>query len=320
VQDKPEMRGSEPATPHLELGTRDSGLNPRNSALSTDVAYILRVMPLRMLGSGAVYVNNIVRDNLATRAGAGAVSALNSAFATMILPQAVIAQAISTALFPTISAHAARGDRRAFARTLTQAINVIIALSLPAAAGLVVLGEPIIALLFQRGQFDALASQQAGLALAMYGVGLVGHCVLEIVTRAFYALKDNRPPVLFGVASVALNIALSFVLLPLFATVTPAYFAALALANAIATTLETVALFVVLMRRYPEISLRGTTREFAKSALGASAMSAAVLAWLGAMGGGPLSTLGALLVGGVVYLAAAVALKSALLGLLRRGR
>jgi len=278
--------------------------------VSDDLRYILRVMPLRMIGSGAVYMNNIVRDNLASRVSAGAVSALNSAFATMILPQAVIAQAIGAALFPTISAHAARGDREAFANTLARATNVVIALAVPATAGLLVLGEPLIALLFQRGRFDAQASQAVGAALAMSGLGLVGHCVLELMTRAFYALKDNRPPVLLGVASVAVNIGLSLALLPIAAQWTSMPFIALAASNSIATTLETAVLFALLARRTPGLRVRGALLETARSLVASTGMALVALGVLRALGSGAPATIIALGAAVLAWLALAFALRS----------
>ncbi len=311
-----ESRVPSPARSDSAISTQHPGLSTPDSGLMPDLSFILRAMPLRMLGSGAVYVNNIVRDRLASGAMLGAVSALNSAFAIMILPQAVIAQAISTALFPTISAHAARGERAEFARAMTQAINIIIALSMPAAAGLIVLGQPLIALLFQRGQFDSQDTRQAALALAMYGVGLLGHCVLEIVTRAFYALKDNRLPVLLAVGSVSVNIALSLALLG--ANWFPLNFMALALANSIATTLEAIALYVFLMRRTPELRLRSTAIELAKSTAATAVMSGVALTGLSSAGSGAIATLGTLLLSMLAYFALAMLLRSELHTFARR--
>jgi putative peptidoglycan lipid II flippase len=266
-------------------------------------------MPWRMIGSGAVQVNNLVQASLVSGVR-GAINSLDTAFATLILPQAVIAQAISTALFPTISAHAARGDKVAFADTLTRAVRVIIALSAPATAGLIVLGQPIIALLFQRNAFTALDSERAGLALVAYATGLVGHSVLEIVTRAFYALKDNKPPVLFGVGSVIVNVVLSMALLPIAAHYTPHAFVAVALANAIATTLEAIILYVWLARREPALKLGGVWTALGKSALASIVMGLVLLAFRDFAPPGVLSTLAALLIGGAVYFATLFVLRS----------
>jgi putative peptidoglycan lipid II flippase len=276
--------------------------------LDSDVSTVLYAMPPRMIGSGAVYVNNIVRDFIAIGFPTG-VATLNNAFAIMILPQAAIAQAISTALFPTISLHAARGERDAFGAALARAINVIIGLSAPAAAGLIVLGGPLIALLFERGRFTALDTRQVSLALACYALGLVAHCVLEIVTRAFYALKENRKPVLWSVVSMVVNIALSFALLPLFETITDFPFIALALANTLATTLETAVLYALLARNFPEIGIARGLGELGRALIGAAVMAGAVYAWLQIAPGGIVGVLGGVALGAAVYGLAAIALR-----------
>jgi putative peptidoglycan lipid II flippase len=296
-----------PALRRLFVETRPSA-EMATPELDHDVSSVINAMPLRMIGSGSVYFNNIVRDLIALGWPTG-VAALSNAFATMILPQAAIAQAISTALFPTISLHAARGERDEFSRAVSRAINVIIGLSAPAAAGLIALGPALIGLLFERGKWTTQDSRQVSLALAMYALGLVAHCVLEIVTRAFYALKDNRQPVIWGVLSMLVNVGLSFALLPLFERITDFPFIALALANSVATTLETIALCLLLANRYPEIGLGRSARELGKALLGAAVMAAAVWGWRWWMGDSALAALGGVLIGALVYGICAIALR-----------
>ncbi|MCS7061786.1 MAG: murein biosynthesis integral membrane protein MurJ, partial [Anaerolineae bacterium] len=122
--------------------------------LRADIIQIIRLMLPRTIGLGAVQINFIVNTNLASGMGEGAVSALAIAFAVMLLPQAAIGQAVATVLFPAISAHAARGERAEFARLIARAIQTVFLLSLPASIGLIVLGRPLIHLLFERGAFD----------------------------------------------------------------------------------------------------------------------------------------------------------------------
>jgi putative peptidoglycan lipid II flippase len=294
----------------LRLGTGDwrLGSDPLPVAhdpspiptLKSDVSQILRMMPPRVLGLSAVQVNALVTVSLASGI-AGGVSAINNAFAIMILPLAVIAQAIGTALFPAISAHAAKGEHDEFARAFTQALAISIALSAPASAGLIVLGEPIIRILFERGQFDAQSTQWVAFALAMYGIGLVGHAMLELVTRAFYALKDSVRPAIFAVGSMVLNIALSLLLVPVFSSLGLLSFGALALANSIATVLEAVVLYALLLRREPRIDPRVVAITFFKSALAAGVMAGVLFAWLRLAGNGLLATLAAMVIGAAVY-------------------
>jgi putative peptidoglycan lipid II flippase len=275
-----------------------------------DIRQIILLMIPRVIGLAAVQINFIVNTRLASRMSAGAVSALSIAFAIMILPQAAIAQAIGTVLFPAISAHAARGERAAFAEAITRAVNVIIALSMAASVGLIVLGEPLIALLFQRGAFDATSTAQVGLALRMFALGLVAHSVLEVVTRGFYALKDTARPVILAVLSMALNIALSLWLSDVFARAGLFAFGGLALANSIATTVEAIALFWLLKRREPGIGSRSTLIALAKSGAAAAVMGIGLLGWQALAGTGPIVTLAAVVLGALVYFAAASALRS----------
>jgi putative peptidoglycan lipid II flippase len=288
---------------------RQSSVISRQSSITSDIRQIISLMPFRLIGSAATYINNIVNGLLSSFISDNAFAALNNAFAIMILPQAAIAQAIGTALFPTISAHAAKGERKMFAQTLTRAINVIIALSTPAMIGLIVLGRPLIELLFQRGNFDALAAERVAVALSAFAVGLIGHCVLEIVTRAFYSLKDTRMPALFGLMSMIVNIVLSVLLLRFFEG-NPFRFVALAFANSLATTFETIVLYAILVRREPNMRITPSAIALAKSLVAAIIMGVAVSLWLDIFSLGWLRTISAVIVGVTIYLVVSVLLRN----------
>jgi putative peptidoglycan lipid II flippase len=291
------------SNPKYEIRNTDNDLR-------SDIIHILRLMLPRVLGLGAVQLNLIVTTNLASNMGAGAVSALNIAFATLLLPQAAIAQATATVLFPTISAHAARGERKEFAQALTRAINVILALSTPAAIGLILLGQPLIRLLFERNAFSAQSTEEVAYALTWFAVGLVGHSVLEVVTRGFYALHDTYRPVVLSVLSMVLNVLLSLALAELFRGWRLVPFGGLALANSIATALETVALYVLLARRVPELGAGSTLLASARSTLAAAAMAGALWLWLRVLGTGTLAALLGVIVGAGTYFAVAWLLRS----------
>ncbi|HEY3340472.1 MAG TPA: oligosaccharide flippase family protein, partial [Anaerolineae bacterium] len=264
----------------------------------------------RIVGLGAVQVNLIVTVALASNMGEGAVSALNIAFATLILPEAAIAQAIATVLFPTISAHAARGERAEFGATLTRAINIVIALSAPAAIGLILLGQPVIRMLFERNNFSSQSTVAVAFALAWYGVGLVGHSVLEVVTRGFYALHDTMHPVILSVGSMVLNVVLSLILAGVFSAHHLPPFGGLALANSIATALETLLLYALLARRVHELNMTQTVIASLKSTLASAIMAAVLLLWLQLAGTGNLPALLAIGIGIIAYFGAASLLRS----------
>jgi putative peptidoglycan lipid II flippase len=198
----------------------------------------------RMLGVAAFQINMIVISNLASRLGPGAISALEYGWRLMLLPQGVFAQAVGTAVFPTLSTQAARGQERELRSTLLRTLQVLMALTIPASVGLAILGAPIIELVFQRGEFDAASTQSVSWALGFFAVGLVGHSALEILGRAFYAMHDTWTPAGAAVIAVALNGILGLLLPPLFERIGWRPIGGLALATAIAALVEAGLLIV----------------------------------------------------------------------------
>lgn len=276
----------------------------------SDTAAVLRQMAPRTIGLGATRLNFVVNTRLASQMAVGAVSAFDQAFAILVLPIAMAGQAIGTALFPAISAAAARGERAAFGASLTRALGAVIAFSAPAMAGLIVLGEPLIRLLFERGSFGPDSTRLVAGALAWLATGLIGHGALEIVTRGFYALKDSARPALFSVLSMVVNVALSLGLVGAFqAAGAPPVFG-LGLANALATLAEAGALTVLLSHRAEGFDGRALRLSLAKALAASGGMAAVVAGWLATAGSGALATLAALPLGAGAYLALAMALKS----------
>jgi putative peptidoglycan lipid II flippase len=223
----------------------------------------------RVLGVAAAQINIIVITNLASRLGPDAISALNYAWMIMLLPQGVFAQAVGTAVFPTFSKQAALGKTEELSHTLVNAIQMLIALTIPASVGMVMLGEPIVATMFERGAFDATSTQVVAAALAYFALGLVGYSVLEVLGRAFFALHNTWTPALTAMISVTLNALLGWVLPPVFAAAGASPLSGLALAAALATLVEAATLFLLLRRRLGGIAggllIQTTTRVAAAS-------------------------------------------------------
>jgi putative peptidoglycan lipid II flippase len=268
-----------------------------------------RLMAPRILGTAIAQLNFVVNNSLASGLGEGAVSAINYAWLLMLLPQGVFAQAVGTAAFPTFARQVARGERDEMRATLAATLRAVFFLSLPATVGLLVLGRPLVRLLFERGAFEATSTAAVAWALAFYALGLVGHAGLEIVARAFYALHDTLTPVWVGGLAMALNVALSLALPRLFGLAGWPPYAGLALANSVATLLELSALLVLIRRRMDGLEGRRTLAAFARSGLAALAMGAVLLGWRALLPGAGALALG----GGGVVLGAAVYLFAALL-------
>lgn len=204
---------------------------------------VARLMAPRIAGLGAIQVNYLANTIIASRLAEGSIAALNYAFQLLMLPFGVFASAIATAVFPTMSAQAAVSARHEIQRTLALSLRAILYLTVPAGVGLFVAREPLIRLLFERGEFTGASTALTADALMFYAPALFAIATTEIITRGFYALSDTRTPVIIGVITVALNIVLSLTLS------TRLGHAGLALAYLIANTIEAVALLAIIRGR-----------------------------------------------------------------------
>ncbi len=208
-----------------------------------------RLMVPRTLGLGVVQVNYLVNVVLASQLPAGSLAYLDYAWMLTMLPLGVFAMAISTAVFPTLAEQSALAELEALRRTVLSTLRLILYLTIPASIGLVVLGEPIVALLLQHGDFSPEATRATAYALSFYALGLTGWATAEIVDRAFYALHDTRTPVTVAFGAFLVNVVLSLVLMRYLS------FGGLALANAIGGLVEGGTLVVLLGRRLEGINL-----------------------------------------------------------------
>jgi len=269
------------------------------------VSEVARLMAPRLLGVAAVQINFVVNAMIASSQSEGSLSAISVARMVMTMPLFVIAQAIATAALPTFSAQVARGEIHDMRSSLSATLRGVILLALPATVGLILLREPIVAALFQRGKFNALSTQMVSWALLWYTAGLVGHSIVEILSRAFYALHDTRTPVIVGTIAMGLNVAFSFGFAALFNQIGWMPHGGLALANSVATALEALALFVLMGKQLNGLegkSIRDGTLRVSAAALG---MAIGLWFWIQATGGMNrwLIALGGVALGGIIYFA-----------------
>ena len=268
-----------------------------------EVREVARLMGPRIFGVAIVQMNFIVNTIIALSLPVGSVSAITLAWTLMLMPQAAIAQSIAIAAMPTFSAQVAMGKFDEMRASFASALRGILLLAVPAAMGLILLRQPLIELLYQRGEFTEHSTALVAWALLFYALGLVGHSLVEIVSRAFYALHDTRTPVTVGVVAMAINIGLSLLLTKLFSAIGWAPHGGLALANSLATTLEMGALLILMRRRLKGIEGQRILNAFMMAICGTAAMSAAVLLWLKVTALLPLwvSVLGAIAAGCLIY-------------------
>jgi len=267
------------------------------------VREVFRLMGPRMLGVAVVQLNFWVNTWLASQMTPGSVTGLQYGFSLMLMAQAAIAQSVAIAAMPTFSAQFALGKLDELRASLSSSLRGVIFLALPASLGLILLREPVVSLLYQRGQFDARMTSLVSWALLWYAAGMVGHSIMEVLTRAFYAQHDTRTPVIIGAAAMGLNVVFSFTFSSLFMRLGWMPHGGLALANSLATTLEATALFIVMRKRLNGINGVFLLRGFALALSGALVMSAALLLILRSLAWKPnwiLAPAG-ILAGGFIY-------------------
>ncbi len=288
------------------------------------VRQVIGLMGPRVLGAGVVQLNFWVNLSLASQMGTGNINSLSYGFTLMLMAQAAIAQSIAIAAMPTFSAQFALGKVDEMRKALAGALRGVLLLAVPASVGLIVLALPIVTMLYQRGKFDATAAQMTAWALTWYAAGMIGHSLMEVLTRAFYAQQDTKTPVLVGVAAMALNVGFSFGFSELFRRIGWMPLGGLALANSLATALEAAALFVIMRKTLNGIEGPGILDSGIRIGAAALGMAFALLFWIKATDGlNPwLTGLGGVVVGGLVYGLGVVALKvpeiQSVIGVLKR--
>ncbi len=230
-----------------------------------------RVIDLLMARASIEWLNN----NLASGMGEGRVSALRYSYTLMNMPWTLIGTAIATAVFPTMAALAARGDVAAQRRALSGSLRAILTLAIPAAAGLLVLGHPLIQVLFERGEFTPRSTELVYYSLQFYALTLISLSMLDAVVRAFAAQKDTLTPLLVSFFTTALNIGLAIWLSR------PINRGGLEhggppLANGIAVGVEALTGMVILHLRWRGVDARRIVQDAAKAAAAAGAMAASL--------------------------------------------
>ncbi len=214
------------------------------------VRLVLSLLGPRLITMLFIQYIFVARDNLASRLSTGAVSALTYGWMIMQVPETLIGTAIGTALLPTLSEQAARGEKEAFRQTVERAVQVLLAITLPVALLLALAVKPLIGLAFN---FDAAGTELVAWVTRAFLFGIIPHAVLEVLVRAFYAQKDARVPLLASGLTAGLYTLLAWLLF------SPLGAAGIALANTLAYSLEAVVLFVWLGRRLKAPIALGST-------------------------------------------------------------
>ncbi|MGB8521122.1 MAG: murein biosynthesis integral membrane protein MurJ [Candidatus Tumulicola sp.] len=272
-----------------------------------------------IVGSAAGQIALFFDRFFASTLSPGYIAGMNYAVKLVNFPQQIFAAAIATVIFPLLAAQFARDNRRGVARSLVTGLRLVIFITIPSLCALIVLARPMVQTLFERGTFQAGATDLTASLLPYAAVGLLALAANVVLTRCCFACKETIWPVTISVATVVLNVLLSLVWLPTLGA------RGLLLANSLSQTMQAVLLLMLTARLVPGIDWRALLVSTAKIAVSSLAMFLA-LKWIAALGVMPDASLasrawflfGQLAIGGAVFLAVARVLDVEELELARR--
>ena len=236
-----------------------------------DLREVVRLMGPRLITLFVIQFNFIIMYNLASRLGEGSVSALDYGWDLMQMPQTIIGTAIGIVLFPTMAELAARHDRAQLWQTTLYAMRIMLILAVPAMVGLIVLGRPVIQLMFERGKFGPDSTAAVYQSLQFWAIALVGHCLMEVANRYFYAQKDTFTPLITATFGMFLNLTFALALYQRLDA------GGLALSNGLAVSLEVIILLIIAYRQSGLADFRALGLTFAQTLFAAIIMGGLII-------------------------------------------
>jgi putative peptidoglycan lipid II flippase len=236
------------------------------------VGRVLRQMAPALLGVSVAQISVVINTQIASHQGVGAVSWLDWASRLMEFPTGLLGVALGVVLIPQLSAANARKDVASYSGLLDWGLRLVLLLTLPCAAALLLFPTALVAVLFNRGAFDTIAVHQTASALMGYGVGLMGLVGIKILGPGFYSRQDFRTPVKIAIVVLVLTQIMNAIFVPYLGHV------GLALSVSLGAMINAVWLFVGLKRvgaYIPEPGWGG----FSLRVFAATALLGAVLFW-----------------------------------------
>jgi putative peptidoglycan lipid II flippase len=217
--------------------------NPLAGLHDPGVRRILKKMGPAVFAVSAAQISLLINTNIASHLGGGAVSVLQYADRLMEFPTGMLGVALGTILLPSLSKANSDGDTAEYSALLDWGLRLTFLLALPAAVGLAALATPLIATLFNYGEFKAHNVTAATAPLMAYAAGLLGIILVKILAPAFYARQDIRTPVKIAIGVLVATQMMNYVFVPLLGV------AGLALSIGLGACLNAIFLYAGLRRR-----------------------------------------------------------------------
>jgi putative peptidoglycan lipid II flippase len=243
------------------------------------VRKVMALMTPAILGTSAVQINVLINTYFVSGIE-GAQGWLSYSFRLMQFPIGLFGVAVGTAAIPVLSRLASEDRIKDFRDTLSSSMNLVFLMTLPSACGLIVLCEPIVRLIYERGKFDATATSMTAIALVGYSIGLTGYAAIKILSPAFYALNDAKTPMIVAIASIGVNLIGSYFLREWLShfgvsAETPHGYGhvGVALATSLVALVNFFALALIMRRRIQRLNGRSIVGSFSKIAVASAVLT-----------------------------------------------
>lgn len=173
---------------------------------------IIMIIPV-IIAVGVSQINVAVDKSLASTLEDGTITVLNSGYKLNDFIRGIFVMSLTSIIYPKLSKLSKSGDIDMFKETIYKSINLLSFILIPATIGTIVLAEPVVRIIFQRGEFDSYASSLTVIALRMYSLGLMGYGIRLVLEKVFFSLEDTKTPMRNGIVAVTINIVLNLALI-----------------------------------------------------------------------------------------------------------
>ncbi len=219
-----------------------------------------------MIGQINSFVNKVFASGLVE----GSISSLNYSGIIRTFVYSIFSVALTTMIYPMLSKSVAEKDYNAVKKLVSKAMNIVIILFIPITVGGILLSEPAIYFVYERGEFTSLSTRMTSVALQMYFLGLSPLALRDVLTKVFYSMKDTKLTMYISIVTVGLCIIFSMIL------VKPMAHAGLALATSLAEILTLPLFFYFLRKRLGNLGIKNSLSIFVKSCISSGIMGIAV--------------------------------------------
>jgi putative peptidoglycan lipid II flippase len=222
------------------------------------------------IGSMIMQINTFVDKVFASQLVEGSIAALNYSAIIRGFIFYVFSIAITTMIYPILSQYISEHNFNKVKEIFSKGINIIIVLFVPITIGSIILSEPAITFVYERGEFGHDSTIMTTSAFIMYSIGLLSLAIRDVITKVFYSMQDTKSTMYIGAMTVFLNIILNILLIK------PLAHTGLALATSLSEIITLPLFFIILRQKIGGIGLKNTSTLFIKSCMASLVMGAVV--------------------------------------------